>query len=93
MAIVLAACTSSPVRSGGFIFASVLYPRTTSSVSVKWWGQASAVTLIPRAFASRTIRTDPAVYPDATVKSRLWAPKPYNEDQDRAMTRASIALR
>jgi putrescine transport system substrate-binding protein len=34
------------------------------------------------------IRNDPAVYPDEETKARLWAPQPFNEEQDRAMTRA-----
>ena len=35
--------------------------RSRSSVSVKWWGQASAVTLTPRRLPSRTSSTERAV--------------------------------
>ncbi|MFT4152019.1 MAG: polyamine ABC transporter substrate-binding protein [Paracoccaceae bacterium] len=35
-----------------------------------------------------SISSDPAVYPDHEILSRLWTPKPQNEDQDRALTRA-----
>jgi len=34
------------------------------------------------------ITGDPAVYPDAETIGRMWAPKPFSEEQDRAMTRA-----
>jgi putrescine transport system substrate-binding protein len=39
-------------------------------------------------FVLKEILDDPAVYPDAETISRMWAPKPLNEEQDRAMTRA-----
>lgn len=39
-------------------------------------------------FVSDAIKNDPAVYPNAEVKSRLWAPKPLTEQQDRDITRA-----
>ncbi len=39
-------------------------------------------------FIDPAVLSDPAVYPDAEVMKRLWAPKPLTEDQDREMTRA-----
>ena len=39
-------------------------------------------------FVDEAIRNDPAVYPDEETKKRLWAPKPFSEEQDRAITRA-----
>jgi len=41
-----------------------------------------------RKFVNPDILADPAVYPDAEIIKRMWAPKPFSEDQDRAMTRA-----
>lgn len=41
-----------------------------------------------REFVLPEILQDPAVYPDAETIGRMWAPKPLNEEQDRAMTRA-----
>ena len=38
-------------------------------------------------FVDPTILANPAVYPDAEVLKRLWAPKPFSAEQDRAMTR------
>lgn len=34
------------------------------------------------------VLANPAVYPDEATMKLLWAPKPFNEEQDRAMTRA-----
>ncbi len=39
-------------------------------------------------FVDPAILSDPAVYPDDETKTRLWAPKAFSEEQDRAMTRA-----
>jgi putrescine transport system substrate-binding protein len=33
------------------------------------------------------ILADPAVYPDEETIKRMWAPKPFSEEQDRALTR------
>lgn len=41
-----------------------------------------------REFVLPEILQDPAVYPDAETIGRMWAPKPLNEEQERAMTRA-----
>ena len=55
------ASTSRLVRSGGCIFVLASQLRTASSVRTRWCGVTSAVTRTPRAFASRTSRTAPAV--------------------------------
>ena len=55
------ASTSAAVRSGGLILKLESKPRRLSSVSVKWCGQASAVTRMPRRFASRIRATPPPV--------------------------------
>lgn len=44
--------------------------------------------LAAREFVNQEILDDPAVYPDAETIGRMWAPKPFSEEQDRAMTRA-----
>ena len=44
--------------------------------------------LASKAFVDEGVLANPAVYPDAVVMKRLWAPKPFNEEQDREMTRA-----
>ncbi|MFT3988835.1 polyamine ABC transporter substrate-binding protein [Aestuariivirga sp.] len=44
--------------------------------------------LASKPFVDPAVLADPAVYPDAETISRMWAPKPYNEEQDRAITKA-----
>ena len=44
--------------------------------------------LAAKEFILPEILEDPAVYPDADTIGRMWAPKPFSEEQDRAMTRA-----
>ena len=39
------------------------------------------------AFVDPAVLSDPAIYPDAGVRSRLWAPRALNEQQERALTR------
>jgi putrescine transport system substrate-binding protein len=39
-------------------------------------------------FVDPAVLANPAVYPDETTMKRLWAPKSFNEEQDREMTRA-----
>jgi putrescine transport system substrate-binding protein len=39
------------------------------------------------AFVDPAVLADPAIYPDAETRSRLWAPKALNEEQERALTR------
>ncbi|WP_395688501.1 polyamine ABC transporter substrate-binding protein [Aestuariivirga sp.] len=44
--------------------------------------------LASKPFVDKAVLENPAVYPDDKVKARLWAPKPFSEEQERAMTRA-----
>ena len=44
--------------------------------------------LASKPFVDKAVLANPAVYPDDKVMKRLWAPKPFSEDQDREMTRA-----
>jgi putrescine transport system substrate-binding protein len=39
-------------------------------------------------FINPEVLADPAVYPDAETLKRMWALKPFNEEQDRALARA-----
>ena len=57
----LIAARSASVRSGGFTLNTGSKLAQHASVSVKWCGQASALTRRPWAFAARTISTAPAV--------------------------------
>lgn len=44
--------------------------------------------LASKAFIDKAVLENPAVYPDREVMSRLWAPKPWSDEQNREMTRA-----
>jgi len=44
-------------------------------------------------FVDPAILANPAVYPDAEIIKRLWAPKPFTDEQDREMTRAFSAIK
>ena len=57
----MTASMSAQVRRGGFILKFESKVRSRSSVRVKWWGQASAVTRTPRRLPSRTSSTERAV--------------------------------
>jgi len=49
--------------------------------------------LASKPFVDPAVLANPAVYPDEKVKQRLWAPKPFSEEQDREMTRAWQAIK
>ena len=82
------ASTSAALRSGGDIFVFVSKPRVASSVSVRWWGLAAAVTWMPRSRASRISATAPAVDTWATCK---WAPVSSASIRSRATITLSAA--
>jgi len=50
-----------------------------------WYANAN---MPAREFIDPEILADPAVYPDAETIARMWAPKPFSEEQDRAINRA-----
>jgi putrescine transport system substrate-binding protein len=49
--------------------------------------------LASKPFVDPAILADPAVYPDAEIIKRLWAPKALSEAQDRALTRAWTTIK
>lgn len=49
--------------------------------------------LASKAFVSKAVLENPAVYPNEEVMKRLYAPKPTSEEQDREMTRALQAIK
>lgn len=46
-----------------------------------------------KALVDPAVAANPAIYPDAATMARLWAPKPFSEEQDRAITRAWQAIK
>lgn len=49
--------------------------------------------LASKPLVDKAVLANPAVYPDEKVMQRLWAPKPFSEEQDRALTRAWQAIK
>src|SRR5256885_6076230 len=84
----ISASVSRLLRRGGAIFMFASHERTASSVSSRWWGVTSAVTRTPRAFASRTSRTAPAVERCAMW---TWAPVSSASTMSRATITSSAA--
>src|SRR5664280_39830 len=56
----ISAWRSASVLSGGCIFMRVSIPRTSCSVSIRWCGETSALSLQPRAFPCSTASTEAA---------------------------------
>jgi len=46
-----------------------------------------------RKFVNPEILSDPAIYPNAETMKRLWIPKPLNDEQDRALTKAFTQIK
>ena len=44
-------------------------------------------------FIDPAVLANPAVYPDDSVKQRLWAPQPFTDEQDRGLTSAWSAIK
>lgn len=77
----------APNRDNAYRFLDfLLQPEVIAGcTNYTWYANAN----IPaREFIDPAILADPAVYPDAETIARMWAPKPFSEEQDRAITRA-----
>lgn len=84
---VLAVPSDAPNLDNAYAFLNfMLEPEVIASCS-DYTGYANANAAATQ-FVSEEVRNNPAAYPDEKVRKRLWAPKAYSEDQDRAMTRA-----
>lgn len=79
--------TDAPNRDNAYRFLDfLLQPEVIAGcTNYTWYANAN---LPAREFINPDILADPAVYPDAETIARMWAPKPFSEEQDRAMTRA-----
>jgi len=77
----------APNAENAYKFLEFLLQPEVIAACTNFTGYANA-NVPGKEFVDEAIRNDPAVYPDAETTSRLWAPKPFNEEQDRAITRA-----
>ena len=55
--------------------------------------RGKSTVMTPASTLRASVLADPAVYPDEATIKLLWAPKPFNEEQDREMTKAWQAIK
>ena len=79
----ISAWRSDSARSGGFILKRLSVERTVSSVSVRWWGEASPETCAPWALASASACTD-------STQERCWKWTRASSYRASAASRATI---
>ncbi|MFZ2099474.1 MAG: polyamine ABC transporter substrate-binding protein [Oricola sp.] len=79
--------SDAPNVENAYKFLDFLMQPEVIAGCTNYTGYANA-SLAASEFVDPAYRDDPAIYPDKETLSRMWAPKPWNEEQDRAMTRA-----
>ncbi len=84
---VMSVPTDAPNLANAYAFIDFMLRPEVIAACTNYTGYANA-NKAANALVDPAIFGDPAVYPDAETTKRLWAPKPWSEDQDRAMTRA-----
>ena len=84
--------SDAPNRENGYKFMNFLMEPQVAAGDTNYTYYATA-NIPAKEFILPEILEDPAVYPDAETIGRMWAPKPFNEEQDRAMTRAWQAIK
>ncbi|MCT8331548.1 polyamine ABC transporter substrate-binding protein [Albidovulum sediminis] len=84
--------SDAPNRENGYKFMNFLMEPQVAAGDTNYTYYATA-NVPAKEFILPEILEDPAVYPDAETIGRMWAPKPFNEEQDRAMTRAWQAIK
>ncbi len=84
---VLAIPTDAPNAENAYKFLEFLLQPEVIAACTNFIGYANA-NVPGKEFVDEAIRNDPAVYPDAETKKRLWPQKALNDEQDRAITRA-----
>jgi putrescine transport system substrate-binding protein len=84
---VMAIPSDAPHRDNAYKFLNFMMEPEAAAGCTNYTYYANA-NLASREFVLPEILEDPAVYPDAETISRMWAPKVFSEEQDRAYTRA-----
>ncbi len=84
--------SDAPNRENGYKFMNFLMEPQVAAGDTNYTYYATA-NVPAKEFILPEILEDPAVYPDAETIGRMWAPKPFNEEQDRALTRAWQAIK
>ena len=89
---VLAIPADAPNADNAYKFLEFLLQPEVIAACTNFIGYANA-NVPGKEFVDEAIRNDPAVYPDAETKKRLWPQKALNDEQDRAITRAWQAIK
>ncbi len=84
--------SDAPNVDNAYAFLDYLLQPEVIAACTNYTAYANA-NLASKPFVDPAILSDPAVYPDEETIKRLWAPKPLNEEQDRAITRAWTAIK
>ncbi|MGB7260839.1 MAG: spermidine/putrescine ABC transporter substrate-binding protein PotF, partial [Albidovulum sp.] len=79
--------SDAPNRDNAYAFMNYMMDPEAAAGCTNYTYYANA-NIPAREFVLQEILDDPAVYPDAETIGRMWAPKPFSEEQDRAITRA-----
>ena len=77
----------APNRDNAYAFLNYLLRPEVIAACTKATGYANA-NKAANQLIDPAILGDPAIYPNAETLSRMWAPKPFSEEQNRAITRA-----
>ena len=83
---VMAIPKDAPNKANAHAFLNYLMRPEVIAKCTDFIGYANA-NKAANALVSPEVLADPAIYPDVETRSRLWAPKPLNPDQERALTR------
>jgi putrescine transport system substrate-binding protein len=79
--------SDAPNKDNAYTFLNFMLKPEVIAGCTNYTAYANA-NLASKPFVDPAILADPAVYPDEETIKRLWTPKPLNEEQDRAITRA-----
>jgi len=88
----MAVPTDAPNRDNAYAFLEFMLKPEVIAGCTNYTAYANA-NLASKPFVDPALLANPAVYPDEATIKRLWALKPFNEEQDRAMTRAWAAIK
>lgn len=83
---VMAVPADAPNKANAHAFLNYLMKPEVIAKCSDFIGYANA-NKAANAFVDPAVLADPAIYPDEATRSRLWAPKALNEEQERALTR------
>jgi putrescine transport system substrate-binding protein len=89
---VLAIPSDAGNPDGAYAFIDYLLRPEVIAACTNFTGYANA-NAAATPLVDEALRTDPAIYPDAETTRRLWAPKPFTEEQDRAINRTWATIK